>query len=238
MSGSSPRRSGRFITLEGPEGGGKTSQAERLRAAIDAAGREVVLTREPGGTVLGERVREILLERTAARLSPRTDALLFSAARAQLVADVIAPALERGAVVISTRYADSTLAYQGYGAGLPLAELRALEQFATGGLRPDLTVLLDLPVEAGLARKGSDERTRFEHDLDLEFHRRVRDGFLEIARSEPDRLEVVDATGPEAQVCDLVLAAAGRVVPELRGRSDTGSMRRGEPERPPVRIQR
>jgi dTMP kinase len=203
-----PQR-GIFLTIEGPEGAGKTTQAERLRDALAMNATEVVLTREPGGTALGERVRELLLAvATGAAHDPRADALLFNAARAQLVAEVIAPALARGAVVISTRFADSTLAYQGYGAGLPIAELRAIEAVATGGLRPDRTILLDLPAAIGLGRKGAGELTRFETAFDLAFHERVRAGFLALAAAEPGRFVVVDAARGEDAVADDVLAAA------------------------------
>ncbi len=203
---------GRFVTIEGPEGAGKTSQAEQLRGRADAAGIDVVVTREPGGTDVGERVRSILLDPASAH-GPRADALLFNAARAQLVAEVVRPALARGALVVSTRFTDSTLAYQGYGAGLPLDELRRLARFATDDLRPDLTVLLDLPADVGLARKG-DEMTRFESGFDLDFHRRVRDGFLALAAADPDRFVVVDAAGPMATVAEAVVAAVARL-PEL-----------------------
>jgi dTMP kinase len=207
------RRPGAFITIEGPEGGGKTTQAERLRRALEDSGRRVTVTREPGGTVAGERIRDLLLAAgsDAAPLAPRTDALLFNAARAQLVAEEIEPALRRGDVVIATRYADSTLAYQGYGAGLPIEALRAIESFATGGRRPDLTILLDLPVELGLGRKHHAEVNRFEADFDVEFHRRVRAGFLELAAGEPDRFAIVDATGDESSVWRAVRAAVARL---------------------------
>jgi dTMP kinase len=220
-----PARSGRFITIEGPEGAGKTSQAERLRATLAATGHEVVLTREPGGTPLGERIRELLLGRGPA-LDPRADALLFNAARAQLVAEVIRPALARGALVISTRYADSTIAYQGFGACLPIGELRKVELLATGGLQADRTILLDLPVEVGLARKTGAELTRFEREFDIDFHRRVREGFLELARAEPDRFVVVDAAAEEDVVFDAVLRAADPI------------LGLGEPDSPGVRIHR
>lgn len=238
MTAGTPTPAGRFIAIEGPEGGGKTSQAARLRDAIAAAGAEVVLTREPGGTPAGERIRELLLA-GGGSLDPRTDALLFSAARSQLVADVIRPALARGAVVIATRYADSTLAYQGYGAGLPIDELVVLERFATGGLRPDLTILLDVPAEIGLARKTGDERTRFEREFDLEFHRKVRDGFLELAREQRERYAIVDATADEDSVFASIVEAARRFLraPDV----DRPGPRRapdGEPEAPPVRIHR
>ncbi len=200
---------GSFVTIEGPEGAGKTSQAERLRRRAAAAGLDVVVTREPGGTEVGERVRQILLDPGSIH-GARADALLFNAARAQLVAQVVRPAIARGALVISTRFADSTLAYQGFGAGLPLDELRALEEFATAGLKPALTVLRDVPSEVGLARKGA-ETTRFESGFDLDFHRRVRSGFLALAAAEPDRFVVVDAAAPVDVVGAAVLGAIGRL---------------------------
>jgi len=199
---------GWFVTLEGPDGAGKSLQAERLAAALEARGLTVRLTREPGGTSLGERIRTMLLTPGEPPIAPRADALLFSAARAQHVADVIRPALESGAIVVCARYADSTLAYQGYGSGLPLAGLRAVTEIATGGLRPDLTILLDIPPEVGLARKTDDGVTRFEASFDVEFHRRVRDGFLALAAAEPDRWVVVDATAAPDEVAANVLEAA------------------------------
>jgi dTMP kinase len=220
-------RRGWFVTIEGPEGAGKTSLAARLRDRAIAAGVEVVVTREPGGTAIGERVRAILLDPAAVH-GARTDALLFNAARAQLVAEAVTPALSRGALVVSTRYADSTLAYQGFGAGLPLDELRALERFATAGLRPDLTLLLDLPVEVGLARKG-DEQTRFEAAFGLEFHRRVRDGFLALAAEDPERFVVVDATAGAGTVETAAITAVAR----LPGLGRLAGEPIGRPERIP-----
>jgi dTMP kinase len=207
----SPER-GRFITIEGPEGAGKTTQAARLEAHLLDDGIPVLRTREPGGTSLGERLRELLLAggTAAVPVDPLADALLFSAARRQLVQEVIRPAIEAGTTVVCTRYADSTLAYQGYGAGVPLDQLRSLERLATGGLRPDLTILLDLPPEIGLGRKAPDDQTRFELAFDLPFHRRVRDGFLALAAAEPDRFAVVDAGPAEATVWEDVRAAATR----------------------------
>jgi dTMP kinase len=227
-----PVSRGRFITLEGPEGSGKTSQAEALRARLVEAGIAVTLAREPGGTPAGERIRTILLQRDqadspAAAHDPRTDALLFNAARAQLVAEVIGPALARGEVVVCARFGDSTLAYQGYGAGLPLDELRVLERFATDGLVPDLTVLLDLPPERGLARKSGDEVTRFEAGFDLAFHHRVREGFLALAAAEPGRFATIDATRPLAVVFDAIAASVVERFPELAVMgSETSSVRR------------
>lgn len=187
---------GLFITFEGPEGSGKTLQAERLVDELEADGNRARLTREPGGTPLGEQIRSIVLAAVEGRaaIDPMADALLFNAARAQLVAEVIRPALAAGEIVVCARFADSTLAYQGYGAGAPLTQLKAVEEAATGGLVPDLTILLDVPPEVGLARKVEASRNRFEAAFDLEFHRRVREGFLELARQEPDRWRVIDAT--------------------------------------------
>lgn len=201
---STTRARGVFITLEGPDGSGKSSLLPRLAAALTDRGREVITTREPGSTPLGERIRSLLLD-TEPRIdhTGRADALLFAAARAQHVAEVIEPALARGAIVLCDRYADSSLAYQGVGSGVPMEELRAVQHFATGGLAPDLTILLDLPVAVGLERK-SDEITRFEAYQDIAYHERVRQAFLDFAAAEPERFAVVDATaGP-----DVVLAAA------------------------------
>jgi dTMP kinase len=205
---------GWFITIEGPEGSGKTTQAEALADHLARRGLEVHVTREPGGTWLGERIRDILLARTgsSAPTDPLADALLFNAARRQLVTEVIRPSLASGRTVVCARFADSTLAYQGFGAGVALERLRVLETAATDGLEPDLTILLDIPVAEGLARKAPDDVTRFEAEFDLAFHERVRDGFLALAATEPERFAVVDASGAKADVTIDVLAAAARLV--------------------------
>jgi len=206
---------GRFITLEGPEGAGKTLQARRLVDALGARGHRARLTREPGGTALGEQIRSIVLARAtdgAAGIEARADALLFNAARAQLVAEVIRPALASGEVLVCARYADSTLAYQGFGAGLPLAELRAVADLATAGLTPDLTILLDVSPEVGLRRKAEESRNRFEAAFDLDFHRRVRSGFLELAGAEPGRWRVLDAERDADAVFDEVLETAQAIL--------------------------
>jgi dTMP kinase len=205
-------RRGRFITIEGPEGAGKTTQAERLERSLSARGVRVIRTREPGGTALGERIREILLGPSATPHDPLADALLFNAARRQLVEEIIEPALAAGTSVICARFADSTRAYQGYGGGLPLAELKRLEELATGGLEPDLTILLDLPVEVGLRRKGPADRTRFETSYDVAFHRRVRNGFLAMAVAEPGRFAVVDATAEPDAVAGRILRAVDHLL--------------------------
>jgi dTMP kinase len=237
------------VTLEGPEGAGKTTQAARLRDALDAAGVSVVLVREPGGTTLGESIRSLLLDMGPEQapdsgISARADALLFNAARAQLVQERIEPALASGTTVICSRFADSTLAYQGAGMGLPTGDLASLERFATGGLKPDLTLLLDLPVEVGLARKRGEE-TRFESGFDVAFHRRVRAGFLELARGEPERFVTLDATAaPDAvfrairyaveQRIGVVLEPGPRVRPGAPGAGSVDAP--SEPKRPAVRI--
>ena len=207
-------RPGVFITLEGPDGSGKSSLLPRLAGVLRGGGCEVVTTREPGSTLLGEQIRRLVLD-TEPKIdrTGRADALLFAASRAQHVAEVIRPALERGAVVVCDRYADSSLAYQGYGSEVPIDELRVVQRFATGGLVPDLTILLDLPVEAGLGRKAA-EVTRFEAYQDVAYHERVRVAFLAFAAAEPERFAIVDATQDEA----AVLAAAVATVQRVAGR--------------------
>ncbi len=209
---------GRFITLEGPDGAGKSSQADRLVEYLRGLGLVVTQTREPGGTQLGETVRGLLLAPGAH--DPRSDALLFCAARAQLVVEVIAPALARGDLVVCDRFADSTLAYQGYGAGLELAELGRLCGWATHGLVPGLTILFDLPVEQGLVRRAggpSRGRTRFEDPAvhDRAFHERVRQGYRELAAADPVRWRMVDAGRPPdrvaAEVAELVTGWLGLI---------------------------
>jgi dTMP kinase len=236
----SPAGSGVFITLEGPDGSGKSSLLTGLSAALRDAGCDVVATREPGSTPFGELVRRMVLDpdppidRTG-----RADALLFAASRAQHVDEVIRPGLARGAVVVCDRYADSSLAYQGAGSGVPMDELRAVQHFATGGLAPDLTILLDLPVEHGLRRKAA-EITRFEAYQDVAYHERVRAAFLGFAAAEPERYAIVDATAPEADVLAAAIrAVAGRLgnrVPCVAA-PPAGAIGVGdEPRRPPVRM--
>jgi len=199
-----------FITFEGPDGSGKSTQIALLAERLRAAGREVLTVREPGGTPAGERIRALLLgDGGSVEINPRADALLFNASRSQLVAEVIRPALARGASVIADRFADSTLAYQGYGSGLPLDELRAAINFATAGLTPDLTVLLDLPAEEGLARKSGDGCTRFEEGFDAAFHTRVADGFRALAAAEPVRWRTFDARRPKGELADEIASAVG-----------------------------
>jgi dTMP kinase len=200
---------GIFITIEGPDGAGKSRQLATLVTRIGELGRAVVATREPGGTDFGERIRALLLEASAYEHDPWSDALLFNAARSRLVGHVIRPALERGAVVVCDRFTDSTLAYQGYGAGLPVDELRALADFSTGALVPARTVLIDVTPAEGLARRQSGaayDMTRFElaDAHGLAYHERVRNGYLELAAAEPDRWRVVDGAGTPPDVAARV----------------------------------
>ena len=222
-------RGGLLIPLEGPDGAGKSSQAVRLAEALRAKSHAVVLVREPGGTALGEAIRSLLLADASVVRDPAADALLFNAARAQLVREVIRPSLERGDVVVCDRFADSTLAYQGYGSGLDLDWLERLNRWATGNLVPDLTLLLDLSVEEGLRRRQIGpraEQTRFELDgqHDIAFHERVRDGYLRLAASEPARWRTIDASLPPASVARAILDHVAALLPS------------GEPIRSSVRI--
>lgn len=193
------RPAGAFITLEGGEGAGKSTQAEALARLLRDAGYAVTVTREPGGTELGRLLHGIFQRRESPAVSARAELLLFEAARAQHVAELIRPALERGEIVICDRFTDSSLAYQGYGRGLDLDEIEAANRLASGGLIPDLTLLLDLPPEMGLARKAHERTADSIGGESLGFHRRVREGYLAFARREPERIVVLDATGPEAE---------------------------------------
>ena len=182
-----------FITLEGPEGGGKTSQAQHLAEYLRAEGLEVLLTREPGGSPIGDQIRNVIMQLENTDMDARTEFLLFSASRAQHIAEVIRPSLENGLTVISDRFFDSSLAYQGYGQRLSLETLKAITNFATGGLTPDLTLLLDLPVEEGLHRREADGNWNRMDAYDIDFHRRVRQGYLKLAAENPDRWVILTA---------------------------------------------
>lgn len=184
-----------FITIEGPDGSGKTSQVKPLVQFLLSKGYPIFAAREPGSTAIGEQVREIIMRLDNTAMHPRTETLLFCSARAQLVEEVIRPHLAKGEIVLLDRYADSTLAYQGYGHGNDLDTLRTILRFATGGLVPDLTILMDVDSETGLRRrqKGGGEWNRLDaYELDL--HRRVREGYMQLARLEPQRWVTVDAS--------------------------------------------
>lgn len=208
-----------FVTFEGPEGAGKSTQIRRLASELEARGYSVVATREPGGTAIGEAIRQILLAPEHSAMLPETEALLNTAARAQHVAEVIQPALAAGKIVLCDRFVDSTLVYQGAGRGLPTSELLALQRFATRGLWPDLTLLLDLPVEVGQARRraSGEPLSRFDADA-LGFHERVRTGFLALARDDPARWRIIDAAQSEEAVAREVLAVVLERLPPAPGR--------------------
>jgi dTMP kinase len=205
---------GRFITLEGGEGAGKSTQIGRLKNWLESRGRKVVATREPGGSPGAEMVRKLLVEGPTERWDGTTEALLHFAARREHLRVTVWPALTRGEWVLSDRFADSTRAYQGYGYGLDLAMIERLYDVAVGDFRPDLTLVLDVPVEVGLARanKRRGGENRYE-SLPRDFHERVRKGFLDIARREPERCTVIDAT----QAVDAIASAITRSVVERLG---------------------
>ncbi|GAC1480040.1 MAG: dTMP kinase [Candidatus Dormibacteria bacterium] len=207
--------SGFFITFEGPEGGGKSTQAHRLAAWLAAGGHTVWTTREPGGSRVGETIRPLLLGGTAPPLAAWTEALLFSAARAQLVSEVIKPRLQRGEIVISDRFSDSTIAYQGYGRGLDLESLRRLQAEVTGGLEPGLTLLLSIPVETGLARIPSAAQDRMDRET-IAFHQRVAAGYRQMAAQQPSRWSEVDASDSPDQVAAAVLEHVRRALDRAR----------------------
>jgi len=189
-----------FITLEGPEGSGKSSQLPELAEFLRGQGWDVLTTREPGGTLIGDQIRQILMRLDNQELHPRTESLLFLASRAQLVEQVIKPALREGKLVLSDRFGDSTLAYQGYGHGIDLATLRAMLDFATDNLKPDLTLLLDVDVEIGLQRKRKEDEWNRLDAYELAFHQRVREGYHQLCQLEPERWRVIDAMQPKDAV--------------------------------------
>jgi dTMP kinase len=189
-----------FITLEGPEGSGKTSQIPSLHDYLTKAGYRVFCTREPGGTSIGDQIREVLLADKNTDMHPRSEILLFQASRAQLVEQIIIPRLEQGEIVLCDRYADSTLAYQGYGHQMNLEQLRTIVDFATGGLKPDLSILLDVEVEVGLSRRQKDGGVNRLDAFALEFHRRVQAGYHQLVAAEPARWRVIDASQSPEQV--------------------------------------
>ena len=197
-----------FITLEGPEGSGKTSHIPHLVEFLREKGYTVFPTREPGGTSISEQIRDVLHDMKNAEMHPRTETLLYQAARAQIVEQVIQPRLADGEIVISDRYYDSTIAYQGYGHQQDLEQIRALVKYATGGLTPDLTVLLDLDVEVGLGRKKKDNEWNRLDAYTVEFHRRVRAGYLEMVKAEPKRWVIVNSE----QAWESVQAELRRVI--------------------------
>lgn len=195
---------GIFITFEGPEGGGKSLQVEKIREYLKQEGYDVLVVREPGQTEIGEEIRQVLLNPKNKKMDSRTEILLFEASRAQLVKEMINPALATGKIVLADRFYDSTTAYQGYGRGMNLNDIKWLNQFATGGLIPDLTILLDVPPEVGIARrKKSKKKDRLDME-GIEFHQRVRKGYLKMAEKEPKRWRIVDANRPIEEIFEEI----------------------------------
>ena len=207
---------GKFITFEGPEGSGKSTHVRELAEQLRAEGHTVLVTREPGGTLLAEKIRSLLRDELDDPPVTRSEVLLFLAARAQVVSQVIRPALARGEWVLCDRFADSTFAYQGYGRGIDVGLLRNFNDFATEGLTPDMTILLDVPLEVSRVRLAERQAAtataadRIEQAGTM-FHRRLREGFLELARAEPGRFVMIDATGDRTEVSAAVFAAVQRL---------------------------
>lgn len=204
---------GRFLTFEGGDGSGKTTQMRLLAARLREQGREVVETVEPGGTAIGNQIRRILLDRANIEMCPTSELLLYFAARAQNLEELILPAVERGAIVLADRYTDSTLAYQGGGRGFSESVVLGLHQIACKGVWPELTLYIDVEPELGLARRNAtDEVNRLDAEA-LEFHRRVRDAYLRVARREPQRVRVVDGRQDVETVAQDVWTAVEFVLP-------------------------
>jgi len=201
-----------FITFEGPDGSGKSTQIKLLSEALSAAGHDVLTVREPGGTPISEQIRDVVHNLRNREMSDRAECLLYNAARAQLVDQLILPHLrQRGGIVLSDRYADSTLAYQGYGRGLDLSAVRSVIAFATRDLKPDVTFYLDIPVEEGIERRkrGGGEWNRLD-DQAVEFHRRVRAGYVQMMREEPERWVRIDAARPVEEIQTDIRAGVER----------------------------
>jgi dTMP kinase len=198
-----------FITFEGPDGGGKSTQMALLADYLTEQGYSLFRTREPGGTSISEQIRDVLHDNKNQEMDPHAEILLYSASRAQLVAEKIRPALERGQIILCDRFFDSTYAYQGYGHGLDLDMLQRITEFATGGLKPDLTIYLDVDPDEGLRRRQSDQGGEWNRldDMALEFHQRVHDGYLKLIDAQPERWVRIDATQPIETVHSMIKAA-------------------------------
>jgi dTMP kinase len=204
---------GLFITFEGGEGCGKSTQSRLLLKKLEQQNIPVVLTHEPGGTALGNELRKALKRKQGSSISPQAELFLLAASRAQLVAEVIRPALEEGKVVLCDRFTHSTLVYQGYGRGLDFTAIKMVNNMATGYLNSDLIILLDISPEQGLARKQS-LKDRFELE-DLSFHRRVREGYLKMAAAEPDRWLVIDASLPKRKIAEIIRDRVSQLLPNF-----------------------
>ena len=195
---------GIFITMEGPDGAGKTTQIEALSTYLKEQGYEVLITREPGGTAISEAVRGILLDPVYKEMKPETELLLYASARAQLVGEVIGPAVDAGKAVISDRFVDSSVVYQGIARGLGVETVYEVNRPAIGAYMPDVTILLDLPAEVGIARKKNQaELDRMEQES-LEFHKKVAEGYRTLAKRDPERIQTIDATLPIDTICDMI----------------------------------
>jgi dTMP kinase len=204
---------GLFVTFEGGEGCGKSTQSRLLLKKLEQQNIPAILTHEPGGTALGDELRKILKRKRHSAISPASELFLLAASRAQLVAEVIRPALETGGVVICDRFTHSTMVYQGYGRGLDFTAIRMVNNMATRHVNPDLIILLDISPEQGLARKRS-LKDRFELE-DLSFHRRVREGYVKMAAAEPDHWLVIDASLPKGKVAEIIWDRVSRLLPGL-----------------------
>jgi|TARA_B100002003_G_scaffold241451_1_gene263187 dTMP kinase len=204
-----------FITFEGGEGSGKSAQSKVLYEKLTKQAIPVVLTHEPGGTPLGDKMSRLLKWTNDTDISPMTELLLFNAARAQLVTEIVKPSLKKGVIVICDRYADSTIAYQSYGRGLDLEIVKLVNHTATQGLKPDLTFLLNTPSEIGLARKKQQKKDRFEREH-LAFHQKVRQGYLKLAADESERWLVVDASQSKAKIAKVIWQRVSELLPQRR----------------------
>ena len=197
---------GLFISMEGPDGSGKSTQIELLKQYFEENGKEVLITREPGGNRISEAIREIILNKDFTEMAPTTEMLLYASARAQLISEVIAPAIEAGKMVISDRFVDSSLVYQGLARGLGVENVYEVNKHAIGDYMPDITFLFDLPAEVGLARK-KDQKELDRMELEgVEFHKKVAEGYREMAARFPERIKTIDATLPVSEICDIVRA--------------------------------
>lgn len=196
---------GIFITMEGPDGSGKSTQIALLKEYLEKEGYDVLITREPGGTAISEAIREVILNKDFQEMSPVTEMLLYASARAQLIHEVVGPALEKGQAVISDRFVDSSLVYQGIARGLGVEKVYEVNLNAIGKYMPDVTFLLDLPAEVGIARKkGQKDLDRMELES-LEFHKSVAQGYRDMAKRFPERIKSVDATRPVEEISDLII---------------------------------
>lgn len=210
---------GLFITFEGGEGCGKSFQSKALYNKLHGLGIPAALTYEPGGTLLGNEVRRLLKRKRQEIVFPEAELFLFTACRAQLMAEVIQPSLQKGKVVICDRFTDSTVAYQGYGRGINLSTIKTINLMATQNIKPNLTILLDIPVEQGLIRKRTKNKDRFE-DAGLGFHHRVREGYLKLATEEPERWIVIDATSSKAEISNIIWNRVSQLLTSIKIAAD------------------